>query len=84
MALAVFLLMHVRRSGSALTAASAGLTLGASVLTRANLAPFALFAPFWLTLAGGSRAAPWRRRLFVAVICAGVGSATVVPWLIRT
>jgi 4-amino-4-deoxy-L-arabinose transferase-like glycosyltransferase len=83
MALAVFLLLRTRRSGSALIATSAGLTLGVSVLTRANLAPFALFAPFWLALAGGSRAASWGRRLLVAVICAGVGIVTVAPWLIR-
>jgi len=80
----VFLLLRVRRSGSALTAAGAGLALGASVLTRANLAPFALFAPIWLALAGGSGAAQWRRRLLVAVIGAGVGIVTIVPWLIRT
>ena len=63
MALAVLLLLRVRRSGSVLTATGAGLALGAAVLTRANLAPFALFAPLWLALAGGSHAAPWRRRL---------------------
>src|SRR5215510_85150 len=36
MALAVLLLLRVRRSGSALTAAGAGLALGAAVLTRVN------------------------------------------------
>src|SRR5262245_36797920 len=40
-ALAVLLLMRVRRNGSASMAAFAGLTLGVAVLTRANLAPFA-------------------------------------------
>ena len=83
MALAVLLLLRVRRSGSVLTATGAGLALGAAVLTRANLAPFALFAPLWLALAGGSHAAPWRRRLRVAVVCAGVGMLTVAPWLVR-
>ena len=83
MALAVFLLLHVRRSGSVLTAAAAGLALGAAVLTRANLAPFALLAPLWLALAGGSQAVPWRGRLRVAIVCAGVGMLTVAPWLIR-
>ena len=82
-ALAVLLLLRVRRSGSVLTATGAGLALGAAVLTRANLAPFALFAPLWLALAGGSHAAPWRSRLRVAVICAGVGMLTVAPWLVR-
>ena len=83
-ALAVFLLLRARRSGSALIAASAGVTLGAAVLTRANLAPFALLAPLWLALAGGSRAVTWRQRLRVAIICAGVGIVTVAPWLIRS
>ena len=71
-ALAVLLLLYVRRSGSVLTATGAGLALGAAVLTRANLAPFALLAPLWLALAGGSHAVPWRRRLRVAAVCAGV------------
>jgi 4-amino-4-deoxy-L-arabinose transferase-like glycosyltransferase len=82
-ALAVLLLLYVRRSGSVLTATGAGLTLGAAVLTRANLAPFALLAPLWLALAGGSHAVQWRRRLRVACICAGVGMSTVAPWLIH-
>ena len=84
MALAVLLLLRVRRSGSVATAAVAGLALGAAVLTRANLAPFSVFAPLWLALAGGSHAASWRRRLCVAVVCAGVGALTVSPWLIRS
>jgi 4-amino-4-deoxy-L-arabinose transferase-like glycosyltransferase len=83
MALSVLQLLYVRRSGSFLTATSAGLTLGAAVLTRANLAPFALLAPLWLALAGGSHAAPWQRRLRIAVVCAGVGMLSVAPWLIR-
>jgi 4-amino-4-deoxy-L-arabinose transferase-like glycosyltransferase len=81
--LSVLQLLYVRRSGSFLTATSAGLTLGAAVLTRANLAPFALLAPLWLALAGGSHAVPWQRRLWVAVVCAGMGMLTVAPWVIR-
>ena len=84
MALAVLLLLRVRRSGSIVTAAGAGLALGATVLTRANLAPFAVFGPLWLAFAGGSDAALWRRRLGVAVVCAGVGALTVSPWLLRS
>jgi 4-amino-4-deoxy-L-arabinose transferase-like glycosyltransferase len=84
MALAVLLLLHVRRSASVLTAAAAGLVLGAAVLTRANLAPFTLIAPLWLALAGGIHAAPWRRRLGVAILCAGLGALTVSPWLVRS
>ena len=47
-ALAVLLLLRARRSGSGVMAGCAGLTLGAAVLTRASLAPFALLAPLWL------------------------------------
>jgi hypothetical protein len=71
-ALAVLLLLYVRRSGSVFTAAAAGLSLGTAVLTRANLAPFALIAPLWLGLAGGSQALPWRGRIRVAIVCASV------------
>ena len=82
-ALAVLLLLYVRRSGSVFTAAAAGLSLGAAVLTRANLAPFALIAPLWLGLAGGSQSLPWQGRIRVAILCAGVGMLIVAPWLIR-
>jgi 4-amino-4-deoxy-L-arabinose transferase-like glycosyltransferase len=82
-ALAVLLLLYVRRSGSIFTAAAAGLSLGAAVLTRANLAPFALIAPLWFALAGGSQALPWRGRIRVAIVCASVGMLTVAPWLMR-
>jgi 4-amino-4-deoxy-L-arabinose transferase-like glycosyltransferase len=84
MALAVLQLLCLRRSGSVLTATGAGLALGAAVLTRANLAPFALLAPPWLALCGGSDSALWCRRLQAAVICAGVGILTVAPWLMRS
>jgi 4-amino-4-deoxy-L-arabinose transferase-like glycosyltransferase len=84
MALAVLLLLRVRRNGSLLTATGAGLALGAAVLTRANLALFALCAPLWIALAGGLHAAPWRRRLVVAALCASVAALTVSPWLIRS
>jgi 4-amino-4-deoxy-L-arabinose transferase-like glycosyltransferase len=82
--LAVLQLLRVRRSGSVVTGMGAGLALGAGVLTRANLAPFALFAPLWLAIASGPRAAPWRRRLLVSILCASVGAMTVLPWLIRS
>jgi 4-amino-4-deoxy-L-arabinose transferase-like glycosyltransferase len=84
MTLAMLLLLRVRRSGSVVTAISAGVTLGAGVLTRANLAPFALFAPLWLALAGGPQAAPWCRRLFMGVLCASMMVLTLSPWLIHS
>jgi 4-amino-4-deoxy-L-arabinose transferase-like glycosyltransferase len=83
MVLAVLLLLRVRRSASFLAAAAAGLALGAAVLTRANLAPFALVAPLWLALAAGPDAAPWRPRLRVAVVCAAVAMSAGAPWLVR-
>ncbi len=79
--LAVLLLLRARRSGSGVMAASAGLTLGAAVLTRANLAPFALLAPLWLAVPRHS-AEPWR--LGTALFCGGAMALTVSPWLVRS
>jgi 4-amino-4-deoxy-L-arabinose transferase-like glycosyltransferase len=83
MAAAMLLLLCVRRSGSLRTAAAAGLVLGAEVLTRANLAPIAFISPVWIALAGGSQAAPWRRRLGAAILCTIILMLAVGPWLIR-
>jgi 4-amino-4-deoxy-L-arabinose transferase-like glycosyltransferase len=83
MALGVLLLVRVHRSGSVGTAVGAGLAAGAAVLTRANLAPFVLFAPLWLVLTGRSLAVPWSQRLRVAAVFAAVSALTVAPWLIR-
>ena len=81
LAVAVLLLLRARRCGSVVSAMSAGLVLGAAVLTRANLAPIALLAPLWLGFFfDGSR----RRKLLVGVLCAGVLGLTVSPWLVRT
>jgi 4-amino-4-deoxy-L-arabinose transferase-like glycosyltransferase len=84
MALAVLLLLRARRSGSGVMGGCAGLTLGAAVLTRANLAPFALLAPLWLAVPGQCRMAQWRQRWRAALVCAGVLALTVSPWLIRS
>jgi 4-amino-4-deoxy-L-arabinose transferase-like glycosyltransferase len=84
-ALAVLLLLRARRSGSGVTAACAGLALGAAVLTRANLAPFALIAPLWL--AGPGRCQPvmrWRQKLRIVVLCASMVALSVSPWLVRS
>ena len=83
-ALAVLLLLRARRSGSGVTGGCAGLTLGAAVLTRANLAPFAVLAPLWLTIPGQCRMVPWRQRWWAALVCAGVLALTVSPWLVRS
>jgi 4-amino-4-deoxy-L-arabinose transferase-like glycosyltransferase len=83
-AFAVFLLLRARRSGSGIMAGCAGLALGMAVLTRANLAPFALFAPLWLAVARQCRAMPRRQGLWAALICAAVLALTVSPWLVRS
>src|SRR5262249_5916628 len=84
LALAIVLLLRVRRSGSRTAAACAGVVLGAAVLTRASLAPFALLAPIWLVIPGVFRAGAWRHGLWAAVICAGALALTLSPWLIRS
>jgi 4-amino-4-deoxy-L-arabinose transferase-like glycosyltransferase len=83
-AFAVFLLLRARRSESGMMAGSAGLVLGIAVLTRANLAPFALFAPLWLAFATECRAMLRRQGLWSALICVAVLALTVSPWLVRS
>jgi 4-amino-4-deoxy-L-arabinose transferase-like glycosyltransferase len=83
MALAVVLLVRVRRTGSIWSATGSGLALGSAVLTRASLAPFALFAPLWLAFFGGLNAAQWRPKIWAATFCMGVAALTVSPWLFR-
>jgi 4-amino-4-deoxy-L-arabinose transferase-like glycosyltransferase len=83
-ALSVVLLMRVRRNGVLPVAVGAGLTLGAAVLTRANLAPFAMLAPLWLLFSAQPTALPWRRRLLTCLLCAGAVTLTVSPWLLRS
>src|SRR5262249_49155199 len=82
--LAVFLLLRARRSGSGITAGCAGLALGIAVLTRANLAPFALLAPLCLGVPAQCRTAPWRQGIGAALICLAVLALTVSPWLLRS
>jgi 4-amino-4-deoxy-L-arabinose transferase-like glycosyltransferase len=83
-ALAVVLLLRVRRSGSSVTAACAGLTIGAAVLTRASLAPFAFLAPLWLAIPGVFRSGPWRQGCWAAVICGSAVALILSPWLVRS
>jgi 4-amino-4-deoxy-L-arabinose transferase-like glycosyltransferase len=80
--IAVFLLLRVRRRGHGITAACAGIALGAAVLTRASIAPFAFLAPLWLTVPGVFRAGPLRQR--AAVICWSAIAVTLSPWFSRT
>ena len=83
-ALAVLLLMRVRRNGSAAVAVYAGLTLGAAVLTRANLAPFAMLAPLWLVVRPRSNTLLWQRGFWTCLLCAIAMALTVSPWLARS
>jgi 4-amino-4-deoxy-L-arabinose transferase-like glycosyltransferase len=80
-ALAVLLLMRVRRNGSAAISLCAGVALGAAVLTRATLAPFAALAPLWLVVRSEASAGPWKRRLRTCLICLGATAMTIAPWL---
>lgn len=80
-AIAVILLGRARRSGSGLTALGAGLALGAGVLTRASLAPFAVAAPVLLAWLGPGA---WRTRSRAAALCLAAVALTVSPWLVRS
>jgi 4-amino-4-deoxy-L-arabinose transferase-like glycosyltransferase len=83
-ALAVLLLLHARRGGSGVVAAGAGLALAASVLARANLAPFAILAPLWLLVPGRCRPSRSWQRPRVAALCAVAMILMISPWLIRS
>jgi 4-amino-4-deoxy-L-arabinose transferase-like glycosyltransferase len=83
-ALSVVILMRVRRNASAAMAVCAGLTLGAAVLTRANLALFAVLAPLWLIVRTGANVAPWHRRFWACILCTGALALTVSLWLERS
>jgi 4-amino-4-deoxy-L-arabinose transferase-like glycosyltransferase len=81
-ALAVLLLLRVRRSGSGVMAACAGLALGAAVLTRSSLAPFAFLGPLWLSIPGVLHTGPWRQACWAAVICGGAVALILSAWLV--
>ncbi len=81
-ALATWLALVARRRGSLALAALAGLTLGAAILTRATLAPFALFAVVWLALPGAGWR-PSRRGIAMSLTCLAALSLTLSPWLFR-
>lgn len=81
-ALATWLALVARRRASVTLAALAGLTLGAAILTRATLAPFALVAIAWLALprAGWK---PSRRGIVMSLTCLAAMLLTLSPWLVR-
>jgi 4-amino-4-deoxy-L-arabinose transferase-like glycosyltransferase len=81
--LSVLLLMRTVRTGSTAYAFASGLALGAAILTRATLEPFALFAVVWLAWLN-RRESVWRRGLRNGLICLAATSAVLAPWLIRS
>lgn len=76
-ALATWLALTARRRGSIGLAALAGLALGAAILTRATLAPFALLAIAWLMLPHSNRA------IAMGLTCLAATLLTLSPWLVR-
>jgi 4-amino-4-deoxy-L-arabinose transferase-like glycosyltransferase len=76
-ALAVFALLRAKRSGSWMVWASAGICLGAAVLTRQTLAPFAVVAIVWIGIQSGQPR--FRRCGIVALAFAW----TAGPWVVR-
>jgi len=81
--LGTLLLVRARRSRLGGEALGAGLVLGADILVRANLAPFALIAPLWLAFSGPG-ASGWKQGLRLALLCAGATVLVVSPWLVRS
>jgi 4-amino-4-deoxy-L-arabinose transferase-like glycosyltransferase len=75
--LATWLALVARRRGSIPLAGLAGLALGAAILTRATLAPFALFAAAWLMLPRTCRGAG------MGLACLAATLLTLSPWLVR-
>ena len=81
-ALATWLALTARRRGSIALAALAGLALGAAILTRATLAPFAVLAIAWLALpACGWR--PTRRAAVMSLTSLAATLLVLTPWLTR-
>ena len=82
-AVATLLLLILRERPAPGLAVATGVALGAALLTRATLLPFALFAVAWLTLPV-ARVPPLRRRMASAAIVAAATLAVLSPWLARS
>jgi 4-amino-4-deoxy-L-arabinose transferase-like glycosyltransferase len=83
-ALAVLLLINARRNGSTSNALCAGIALGAAVLTRVTLAPFALLAPLCILVQPNPKMTTWCRRFWLCLTCAVALMLTLSPWLARS
>ena len=81
-ALATWLALGARQRGSLALAALTGLALGTAILTRATLAPFALFAVAWLALPH-TRWRPSRRGIALGLTCLAATLLVLSPWLVR-
>ena len=81
--LSVLLLIKTSRSRSGAFAFAAGLALAAAILTRATLAPFALFALVWLTCVNPRANGRWLTYRN-SLICLVAMSILLAPWLIRS
>ena len=80
----VILIVRTRRTGTIASAGATGALLAALVLTRANLAPFAVLAPLCLACPGQSEALFASRRLRAAIVCALVALLAASPWIARS
>ena len=80
--LATWLALIARRRGSVALAVLAGLTLGAAILTRATLAPFAMVAIVWLALPSAGWK-PSRRGIAMSLTSLAAMLLTLSPWLVR-
>ncbi len=81
-ALATWLALGARQRDSLTLAALTGLALGTAILTRATLAPFALFAIAWLALPHTSWR-PSRRGIVMSLTCLAATLLVLSPWLVR-
>jgi 4-amino-4-deoxy-L-arabinose transferase-like glycosyltransferase len=82
-AAATLLLLRLRERAGVSLAVLAGVALGAALLTRAMLLPFAVLVVAWLLVPGPSLP-PLRRRLASAAIVAAATLAVLSPWLVRS
>ncbi|MGE3692559.1 MAG: ArnT family glycosyltransferase [Novosphingobium sp.] len=82
-ALATVLACAAREGGKWLPVILAGAVLGAAILTRATLLPFAAIVCLWLGFDAGAGRATWGRRSAGAVLALAAMIAVLSPWLLR-
>ena len=80
---ATLVLLRLARSGALRQALLAGALLGAAVLTRETVLPFALLAALWAGWQVARQTGPARGLLTSAAIVAVLG-AGLTPWLVHT